>query len=140
VRAVAVAGVAAAAIGAGLGTYFALGGPSHQRPPARDRLGILEKAIDRGVIDGYRLVRRPRFVGPVVYEVSGGRLQLLDYGTGCGGNAAGGGRPDCLVLAPVITIEYRHQAASQADALEHIVRARLPDAKIQSFEVTTPGG
>jgi hypothetical protein len=123
------AGVAVVlAIGAGLGAYFALRGSSVSELPKAQQSAILERAKAEGVIDGYRV----RGSG---YEVVGGRVSLRSVHF-CHPDSAG----PCYQRWPLIQIEYRHTAKEEALAISRIAQARMPNAKIQSFEVTNLGG
>jgi hypothetical protein len=135
-----VAAVAAAvlAIGVGLGTYFALsGGPSVPPVPKAEQNRVLERAKADGVIDGYRVVARGPAYDSTRYEISRTRIEFHFFGNGCGGDAS---RPACLRVPPLMTIEYRDSATAQAEAIMRVARAQMPKAKIQFFEITTPGG
>ena len=45
------------AVGAGLGTYFALGGPPEPQVPKMHKNALLEAATSKGIIGGYRAIR-----------------------------------------------------------------------------------
>ena len=112
------------AIGAGLGTYFALGVSSTPEVPKAHQSAILEQAKNQGVITGYRV----RGSG---YEVDGGKIHLGSVRGFCDGESV----EQCLLP---LFIEYRRQAEQKAEAIYRIARSRLPSATIKLFEVT-PG-
>jgi len=74
------------ALGAGLGTYFALRGPSVHPVPNAQQNPILERAQSEGIIDGYKVVRFDPRVGTFRYAVTGSpielKLQTCGYSTG----------------------------------------------------------
>jgi hypothetical protein len=99
-------------LGAGLGTYFALRGPAHERPPVGHRNAVLEVALSRGVIPGYQTI-------PSGYEVTGRDIQFRTSPISwwCGGNAS---RPDCLYSKRFMFLEYKRPAEEVAQALLRI--------------------
>ena len=115
------------AIGAGLGTYFALGGASHERPAVGHRNPVLEEALSRGLIRGYHVI-------PSGYEVAGRTIQLRQWPSPCGGNSA---RPMCLRRGPLMFLEYKRPAEARAEAILRIAQAKMPNATIKFFEITT---
>ncbi len=122
------------ALSAGLGTYFALEGQSTPAVPRAQQSRTLEEAKADGVISGYRMrawngARRD-------YEVGDGAIHVVYYGNGCGGGFNAG--PMCLSKAPLLSIEYQRSAAVQARALLRIAQTRLPNGRINFFEVTRP--
>jgi hypothetical protein len=128
------------AVGAGLGTYFALRGPSAPEVPKAQQSAVLEQAMAEGVIDGYR-VRRFERDRPWEYEAAGANIHFRGDGRAyCGGENS---RPACLAVAqrflPML-IEYQRRAATQAQAILRIAQAQFPNATIKFFEITTPGG
>jgi len=125
------------ALGAGLGTYFALRGPAVPDVPKAQQSPILEQAKAKGVINGYRLRSAQRWYGPRVYEVEGGDLMFHSYNHRCGGPAPG---PACLSRPPLIVLEYRQGSADLAQAIQQVAHELMPGAKIKSYEYTTLGG
>jgi hypothetical protein len=123
------------AVGAGLGTYFALSGPWVPTVPNAQQSPILEQAKADGVIGGYRVRRFDE--GAWDYEVAGGEIQFFSLGSPCGGSYTG---PACIRTAPLLFVEYQRTAAEQARAILRIAEAEMPRAKIKFFEITTPGG
>jgi hypothetical protein len=122
------------AIGAGLGTYFALGdGKSVPPVPKALRSSILEHAKADRVIDGYRVHNLG--MGRMEYQALGREIRLRTWVSYCGDSAG-----PCAIGPPLVVIEYQHPAAEQARAIERIAQAQMPAAKVDSFEVTIPGG
>jgi hypothetical protein len=115
------------AIGVGLGTYFALRGSAEERPPAAQRNVVLDAAVARGVIDGYHVI-------PSGYEASGGEIQLRMRPSPCGANHP---RPNCLYSAPFMFLEYKRPAEERAQAILRIAQAKMPNATIKFYEITT---
>jgi len=123
-----VAGAAALlALGAGLGTYFALRGPSIPPMPKGQRNSILEGATRRGIIPGYRVltssVERSR------YEVADSDI-TVEVLSPCANSS-------CHV-EPTFWIEYGHDASTKAQGLIEFARARW-EWNFKSFEVTQEG-
>jgi hypothetical protein len=129
------AGAVVVAIGAGLGTYFALRGSDYPPVPTSQQSPILEQAKAEGVIAGYRIHAFNRWYGPRVYETGDGAVMFNSYSGRCGGHG-----PACLSRPPLIVLEYRHGSADVAQAIQHIAHELMPGAKIKTFEFTTPGG
>lgn len=122
------------ALGAGLGTYFGLGGSSSPETPKTHKSRILERATREGVVDGYRVRHLPHY-GNLAYDAMGGQIELHSFGSGCGGGFAAG--PACLARpGPLLTIEYSRAAAAKARAILRIAHEIFPKAQVKFFEVT----
>ena len=116
-----------AAVAAGLGTYFGLAGVSHPRPPADQRLEVLDAATSRGLIRGYRAF--PRTFGKwVKWRVADSDI-LVEFPNACGDQAGGCHGP------PVLWVEYGHSSLSQGERLANFARSRW-GGTVETFEVT----
>ncbi len=112
------------AIGAGLGTYFALAGASHEHSPVGKRDPILEAALNRGIISGYRTI--PRLFRRVSYHVAGSDI-TVEFANACGDQAG-----MCFEPA-VLRIEYGRESRTQAQRLLRLAQTRW-SGKVKSFE------
>lgn len=128
------------AIGAGLGTYFLLRGPSVPEVPKSQRSTVLELAKADGVIAGYRVRRFNQFAWDYRVVGAGIRFGTLNQGRWyCGGENVGA---QCLSVGrrdQPLLLEYRRGAAAAALAILRIAEMRMPKAHIKFFEVTTLG-
>jgi hypothetical protein len=105
------------AIGAGLGTYFALRGPSTPPVPKAQQNPILERAQSKGIIDGYKVMRFDPRVGTFRYAVTGSPIELKVQT--CGDSAG-----PCI--GSTLFIDYRHTVAQQAGAILKIAQTHNP--------------
>jgi hypothetical protein len=124
------------AIGAGLGTYFALRGTSYLPVSEAQQSLILEQAKNEGVIQAYRVRRFNRFGWDYRVIGAGIRFHTPDLAYYCGGEDAG---PCFSPAHPMLYLEYRPPAAAQAYAIQRIALTHMPKARIKVFEVTTLG-
>jgi hypothetical protein len=124
------------AIGAGLGTYFALRGTSSPPVSEAQQSVILEQAKSEGVIQAYRVRRFNRFGWDYRVIGAGIRFHTPDLAYYCGGENAG---PCFSPVHPLLYLEYRPPAAAQAYAIQRIAQTHIPKAHIKVFEVTTFG-
>jgi hypothetical protein len=120
------------AVAVAVGLYFGTRGQTLPRVPKAQQNQILERARAEGVIRGYR-VRRFDQLG-FDYRIVGADIRFSSMLGLCGGGAAG--RPQCLSQGPILFVEYRRPAASQAFAIQRIAQKQLPRADIKIFEVT----
>jgi hypothetical protein len=118
------------AVGAGLGTYFALQGTSYLRVAKAQQNPILEEALRREIIRGYRAVPGP--FGVLNYRVSAADIRI-EFPGACGDRAG-----PCMGV-PILWLEYGERSRSQAQQLLKLARARWR-GKVESFEITTLGG
>ena len=118
------------ALGAGLGTYFALQGTSYPRVAKAQQNPILEEALRREIIRGYRAVPGP--FGALNYRVSAADISI-EFPGACGDRAG-----PCIGV-PILWLEYEERSRSQAQQLLKLARARWR-GKVKSFEITTLGG
>lgn len=124
------------AIGAGLGTYFGLRGPSAPEVPKAQQSAILEQAKVDGVIRGYRVRHFDSYGWD--YRVAGADIRFSTSLGLCGVAHHG---PACLgPTAPILVLEYRRSAAEAAYAIQRIAQTRMPQAQVKLFEVTTLNG
>jgi hypothetical protein len=117
------AGAVVVAVGAGLGTFFGLGVVPHPRPPVDKRWPVLDAAISRGLIRGYRADSRG-------YGIAGSTITVHVVNS-CGDHSCP------APIRPVVAIEYEHSSASQAERLAGFVRPRWY-GDVKTFEVTIP--
>jgi hypothetical protein len=113
------------ALGAGLGTYFALGGSSAPEVPKAQQSAILERAKTEGVIDAYRVRGSNNYV-------VGDQVHLYSATAYCARESVTTPCPH----APIF-IEYRSPAVDQAQAIFRIASERAPNALIKLFDVTS---
>jgi hypothetical protein len=121
-----------AAVGAGLGTYFATRHAETSLPPVPKayRNPVLEAATSRGIISGYRLDElRPG--SSLRYAIAGGGVSLVYFG--CVGDAS------CPARETIVQVEYRHSAVDLAHAILRIARAQMPGSSIKFFEFSQLG-
>ena len=112
------------AIGAGLGTYFAFGGPAEPQVPKTHTNALLDAATSQGIIGGYRAIRH-RW-GVYSYESIDSDI-AVEYPNACGDRS-------CPQSTPILWVEYGRDARSQAQRLLRIARAHWA-GKIQTFEI-----
>ena len=112
------------AVGAGLGTYFALGVPPEPQVPKMHKNALLEAATSKGIIGGYRAIRHQW--GVYSYESIDSDI-TLEYPNACGDRS-------CPQSTPILWVEYGADAQSQARRLLRIARARW-SGKIQTFDI-----
>jgi hypothetical protein len=112
--------------------------PAAPPVPRAQQTPILEQARAKGVIAAYRPVDEGPASQALTWSVNGGQITFQEFGHGCAIGDQNG--PACVATSPLLTIEYRHSATRQAEAIMRIAHAQLPNAKVRFWETTTLGG
>ena len=118
------------AIGAGLGTYFALRGTSAAEVPKAQRSAILDEAVRRGLIHRYRVIKFApdgNGGGTWEYAADGGAIGLSHL------------RRTRMTYFESLMVTAERSRAPAGRQIAAIAQQRFARAKVSFYETTTLG-
>lgn len=118
------------ALGAGLGTYLGLGGAGSTTPKIH-RSAILDAAVDRGLIHGYRVVS---------FHNDGSGGGSWEYSADDDAIHLSHRRRTRMAYSENLFVTAETSRTADGRSIADIAQHRFPSAKIHFYAVTTLGG